>query len=163
MKEIENMFQNRLLKVTFLGLFLLLVACAPAATEPADTSVDEPVAVSHGNEIGDYVDLVDALRTGGAIVDPAGEIEQPFFSVGGQLITLDGGDVQVFEYTDADAAAADAALISPDGSSVGLSMINWMAKPHFYAMDRIIVLYVGDDDAVVEALNGVLGQPVAEG
>jgi hypothetical protein len=42
-------------------------------------------------------------------------------------------------------------------------MMSWVATPHFYAPDRVIVLYVGDDQAVVDVLNEVLGQPVAEG
>ena len=60
-------------------------------------------------------------------------------------------------------AAAEAAQISPNASSVGTSMMSWVATPHFYALDRVIVLYVGDNQAVVDALNQVLGQPVAAG
>lgn len=173
------MYQNRVITIILTGLLLSAAACtvttqAPEATATAPPTVastdestiepgDEPSIVAHRTEIGGYGDLVDALRAAGATLEPAGEIKQPFFSVGGRVITVDGGDVQVFEYPDAAAAEVDAALISPDASAVGASMMTWVATPHFYALDRVIVLYVGDDEAVVEALNGALGQPVAEG
>jgi hypothetical protein len=109
------------------------------------------------------VEFTDALRLDGQSVDIKGPVDQPFFSVEGQVIVVSGEDVQVFEYPDPAAAAAAAAQISPDASSVGTSMMSWVATPHFYALDRVIVLYVGDDQAVVDVLNEVLGQPVAEG
>jgi hypothetical protein len=107
--------------------------------------------------------LIDALQLAGQTVEIAGPVDQPFFSVPGQIIVVNGQDVQVFEYPDGAAAQAEAAQISPDASSVGTSIVSWAATPHFYAQDRVIVLYVGDDHAVVDALNDILGQPVAEG
>ena len=157
------MIRNKVLSLIILSLLLVLAACAPAAIEPSVTSANEPVAVSHGNEIGGYVELVDALSVAGAMVVPAGEIEQPFFSVGGRVITVDSGDVQVFEYADTNLAAAEASLISPDDTSVGASMITWIATPHFYTMGKIIVLYVGDDSGVTNKLEAVLGDPIAVG
>jgi hypothetical protein len=109
------------------------------------------------------VEFKDALRMDGQSVDIAGPVDQPFFSAPGQVVVVNGEDVQVFEYPDSATAAAEAAQISPDASSVGTNMMTWVATPHFYALDRLIVLYVGDDQAVVDALNTVLGQPVAEG
>lgn len=91
------------------------------------------------------------------MVNPSGDISQPFFSVKGQKITVNGDEVQVFEYLDAVAADAEAALISPDGSSIGTTMINWVTSPHFYRKDKLIVLYVGDATAIVNVLETVLG------
>ena len=93
-------------------------------------SSDKPTA-AHDGPTTDYVSLIDNLRAAGATVEPAGEVDQPFFAVSGNIITVNGDDVQVFEYADAAAAEAEAALVSPDGSSVGLSMIGWVATPHF--------------------------------
>jgi hypothetical protein len=42
-------------------------------------------------------------------------------------------------------------------------MMSWVATPHFYAKDRLIALYVGEDETVTGALYQVLGQPIAEG
>ncbi len=121
----------------------------------------QPPVVSHGGPVTDYISLIDNLRAAGATVEPAGEITQPFFSVKGQIITVNGGSVQVFEYTDTASADAEAALVSPDGSSVGTTMIGWVAAPHFYRAGKLIVLYVGDSTAVTGALEAALGPQFA--
>lgn len=123
-----------------------------------------------GGPVTDFVSLVDSLRAAGATVEPAGEVSQPFFSVEGQVITVNGEGVQVFEYDDAASADAKAALVSPDGISVGTTeegvliqdtMITWIATPHFYQAGQLIVLYVGDSTAVIDALEEVLGPQFA--
>jgi hypothetical protein len=39
----------------------------------------------------------------------------------------------------------------------------WVARPYFHKAGRLIVLYVGDDDAVAAVLEEVLGPPFAGG
>ena len=177
------MIHRRIILIIVAGLLTFAVACTATTPEPEFTptpaptevstpetlpepiveTIDEPTVTSQGDENGGLANLVDVLRAAGANVEPAGDVDQPFFSVGGQVLLVDGGEVQVFEYPDAAVAEAEAALISPNASSVGTSMISWLSTPHFYVLDRVIVLYVGDDQAVVHVLNEVLGQPVAEG
>ena len=117
--------------------------------------------VSHGREAVDYVSLIDNLRVNNATVIPEGEIEQPFFSVTGFSIQVNDSSVQVFEYNSAEDAEADASLVSLDGSSIGTSMPFWIDDPHFYYKEKIIVLYVGDDPAIEELLESVLGSQFA--
>jgi hypothetical protein len=129
--------------------------------ESDETSKPETPVVSHGGLVTDYVSLIDQLRAAGATVEPAGEVLQPFFSVKGQVIKVNGEDVQVFEYTDAAAAEAEATSVSPDGGSVGTSMVTWVAAPHFYKTGRLIVLYVGDNQTTIVALETALGPQFA--
>lgn len=149
------MIKKKWLLITGLTLVLAAVGLAGCTSEEPPVSDGEPVA--------DYVSLVDNLRGSGATVESAGEITQPFFSVSGKIIAVNGGDVQVFEYEDAAAAEAEAALVSPDGFSVGTSMVGWIAPPHFYRAGKLIVLYIGDSEAVTGVLEGVLGQQFAGG
>ncbi len=121
----------------------------------------QPPVVSHGGPVTDYVSLIDNLRAAGATVEVEGEITQPFFAVEGNIVIVNGGSVQVFEYTDVATAEAEAALVSPDGSSVGTTMVGWVATPHFYKVGRLIVLYVGDDTAVINMLEAELGSQFA--
>ena len=144
---------KRWLSVAGLVLGLAIVGLAGCVSE-------EP-PVSHGGPVTDYVSLIDNLRQAGATVEPAGEVTQPFFSVNGRVIVVNGGDVQVFEYTDAAAAEAEAALVSPSGSPIGTFMPSWIAPPHFYKAGRLIVLYVGDSEAVTDVLESVFGQQFA--
>ncbi len=139
-----------LVNVLFVALAFIVAGCAgPQPPAP------------HVGPVTDYVSLVDNLRAVGADVQPAGDISQPFFLVKGLAITVNGGNVQVFEYADDDAADAEAALISPDASSIGTTMVSWVAAPHFYRIGKLIVLYVGDDETVRSVLESVLGQQFA--
>lgn len=138
-------------------IVVLLSACAPSAPE-----VTEPVAASHGNEIGGYVDLVDALRGAGAAVEPAGEVNQPFFDVTGQAIRVNGADVQVFEFADEAARKNFSDQIPPTGSPIGTTMVTWIDQPNFWAKDNVIVLHIGQDEATINLLTSVLGEPLTE-
>jgi len=116
------------------------------------------------NLVQDYDSFVDDLRAAGATLEHETlpqVIVQDFFSVTGQVFKVNGEEVQLFEYSNQSEAEAEAALVSPDGSSVGTSMPFWMAPPHFYKAGRIIVLYVGDNPAVTKALEAVLGRQFA--
>ena len=144
-----------------LVLSLLLLAGVTAGCGPAPVGSQGTPVVAHGGPVQDYVSLVDALRAQGATVEPAGEVRHAFFSPTGQLITVNGADVQVFEYPDARAAEAAAAQIAPDGSAVGTSMITWVGPPHFYHKEKLLVLYVGEAAATRQALEAVLGAQFA--
>jgi hypothetical protein len=110
----------------------------------------------------DFKGLLKSLRASGARVRHEGnEVEQPFFSVAGKMISVGGADVQVFEYATAADAAREAAPVSPDGSSVGGSKPMWIGDPHFFRSGRLIVLYVGDDAKVLRTLTRVLGKQFA--
>ena len=119
--------------------------------------------VSHGGPVLDYVSLLDSLRAVGATVELAGEIVQPFFSVKGHRITVNGGDVQVFEFADAEDVQAKGEQVSPDGEWVSKTHVNWIATPHFYKRGKLIVIYAGDDRAIIETLEPVLAPQFAGG
>ena len=119
--------------------------------------------LSHGGPVLDYVSLLDSLRAGGASVEPAGEIEQPFFSVTGRVIKVNGGDVDVFEYDDSDDADAEAKKVSTDAGWVGKHHVNWIATPHFYKRGKLIVVYMGEKEAVLKTLETVAGPQFAGG
>ena len=144
-----------------------VTGAAPTAAGPASIPTEDsgrattPVAVSHGGPVADYVSLVDQIRGVGATVVPAGEIEQPFFSVKGLIIKVNGEDVKVFEFADAPAANAAAASVAPDGGSIGRNMVSWIAPPHFYKAGKIIVLYVSNPGAVTVLLVKVVGAQFA--
>lgn len=141
----------------FLGgsLLFLVLFMAACGSQPA-----APGAKT-GTPVENYAGLMDALRGAGAAVEPGEQIEQTFFAVTGQIIKVNGADVQVFEYETVQAMEADAAQVAPDGGSIGTSMVQWIAAPHFYKTGRIIALYVGDDQAIIDLLKGALGSQFA--
>jgi hypothetical protein len=108
-------------------------------------------------------DLVARLSAAGLSVVRAGQIEQPFFGVRGAVLAAGTTQVQVFVFPLAAAAAAAAASVSPDGTTIGTTIVTWVAPPHFYRSDRLLVLYVGSEPTALSALMRVLGPPFAGG
>ena len=112
------------------------------------------------------VQLMDPFLATGAEVEVTGEVvSEGIFSVDGTIILVNGERVQVMEYRDAAALEAEAAGISPSGSSIATnghaSMVLWVTPPHFFKSETAIVLYVGESPTVIEALTSVLGPQFA--
>jgi len=114
-----------------------------------------------GKAVDNYDGLLAALDENGARVDPVGPISQPFFVPEGQVISVDGYEVQVFEFSMEQDMQSVAETITPDGISIGTTMISWVEAPHFYKSGKLIVLYVGEEDAVIDVLKVVLGAQFA--
>lgn len=120
-----------------------------------------PAATASADAVSDSASLLSSLRARGARVEAVEQVDQPFLSVGGTLIKLDGQDVQVFEYPSEAQLQAQAKSISSDGSTIGTSKIHWLAPPHFFRQGRVLVLYVGDDAMTISALEAALGEQFA--
>ena len=117
---------------------------------------------SSGNlAITDLRGLMRRLQAAGLAVKRGGRVSQPFFSVRGSILTLNGEQVQVFEYANTRIAEKDAQKVSATGSGIGMSMPMWIAPPHFYKSGRLIVLYLGESQFVIKALEGELGPQFA--
>ena len=76
-------------------------------------------------------------------------------------MTLFGEDVQIFQYRNAAAMEAEAARISPDGFTVGTMQLHWIGSPHFYKQGKLLILYLGDNNRVLQALQESLGPSFA--
>ena len=121
---------------------------------------DNPI-VSHGGPVHDHVSLVDALRAQGLTVEPTGPVSQPFFPISGQALTVNGQDIQVFEFDDPSATESQVNEISPDGMTIGGTAVHWIGPPHFFSTGKIIVLYVGTNPMLLEQLEMALGKQIA--
>jgi hypothetical protein len=114
-----------------------------------------------GQEIGDIAGAVDALAGAGAEVSLGGPIDQPFVPSPGRVATVNGHDVQLFEFEDAEAAATMAGTVNATGDEIGTSIVSWIDAPHFYRSGRVVALYVGSNAATLELLEDVFGSQFA--
>jgi hypothetical protein len=163
------------------GLVVALVLLAVTASACAcgrEVSALPPqlggsVPQSHGGPVRDHVSFVDALRAAGYAVSIAGRIRQPFLRPLGVVLQVGGPDLrgpaelQSFDYDDRDlgtdglaAAQADAAQLQPDGQP-RTAGVPWAGPPHLFRRERVLVIYVGDDPAVLRQLEGLLGPQFA--
>jgi hypothetical protein len=112
----------------------------------------------------EYSRLIGKLRAQGATVKSTGEkVRQPFFSVSGRIMTINNEAIQVFEYSNPATTENQAKQVSPDGKTIGNSKPSWMSTPHFFKSQKLIVIYVGDDQTVLKTLQAELGNQFAGG
>lgn len=112
----------------------------------------------------EYVQLVKRLRANGANAKLTAErVRQPFFSIPGRIININDEGVQVFKFANASAAEAQAKGVAPDGMTIGTSKPAWMAPPHFFKSGKLIVLYVGANQSILQVLQTTLGSQFAGG
>ena len=102
--------------------------------------------------------LILALRNTGATAEVAESIppNQSLFSTPTTRVRLNGADVFVFEF--ATTAETDAAVARLPAI---LAVTTFPVGPHFYRGNRIIVLYVGTDTAIISLLERLLGPAIA--
>ena len=135
----------------------MIVACGAAG----------PVA-SHGGPVKDHVSFVDALRVKGLVVVIAGSVAQPFLRAKATALRVSGGalkqtiELQLFNYDDTDlgtdglkAAAEDASQLDREGNPRTMH-ISWIAPPHFFRRERVIVIYLGSDADMLALLTELL-------
>jgi hypothetical protein len=161
--------KNHILIVSLLMFTFVVSGCAGNAAsnatatspaEPTEPPATEPAA-TESSKVEDHHSFLAALEAAGATIETGEPISQAFFTPEGSIIKVNGMDVQVFEYESAEAMENEASQVAPDGGSIGTTMVTWMDTPHFYKAGRIIVLYVGSDETVLELLENVLGPQFA--
>ena len=143
---------------------VLLLVCVLAVSGCANDPLAASPAASTGPlAVEDQAALISALEGSGATVETGESASQIFFSAEGNILKVNGADVQVFEYASAEEVENEASQVSSDGGSIGTSMVTWVDVPHFYKAGRIIVLYVGSDASVLDLLENALGPQFAGG
>ncbi len=108
-----------------------------------------------------YTSLADKLRAEGTTVTTRDVVQQPFFCVSGRILSVNGEDVQVYEYGTPVAAYVDARQISHDGSTIGSTVVDWVDTPHIYERGRVIATYIGHTSRMTQLLSGALGGQIA--
>lgn len=132
---------------------MLAVAAFPLACEEGSRPTSVPGA--GGTETSQ---LILALRDLGAtaeVVDivPAGS---GILSAPATRVAVNGAVVFVYEFATVAEADAEAARV-PDI----LAVTRWTSAPHFFRGNRLIVHYVGTDEAVISPLQRLLGPQFA--
>ena len=144
-----------------LTIVLTLSGCGgqrPISTPTPASPTTEP---SVAPNVEDQASLLFGLQSAGATAELGDTVIQDFFTPEGSIVTVNGADIQVFEYENAEAMESEASQVAPDGGSVGTSMMMWVEAPHFYKSGRIIVLYIGSDTATLDLLQSVMGSQFA--
>ena len=157
------MKNKRLLIVLMLMLVAVFVsACAADTANDGTGAIAEPDA-NPTEPIAAEPLAIEALHAAGAEVEEGEPLAESVFGVPGQVIRANGAAVQLYTFANEADAQAAAETVSPEGSSIGTTMITWMGTPHFYLSGDTIVTYAGDDADVLQLLESALGPQFAGG
>jgi len=129
---------------------LLLAACGGAG--------DSGTSGADSGAVSDYSSFVTYLEDGGVQVVETGTVSQPFTPIEGKTLTVNGDEMQVFEYADQQTAEAQ---VSAFKEFFETSMIMWVAPPHFFQTGRIIILYLGENAGMIQMLEAAAGAQFA--
>lgn len=148
----------------------------PQSPTASPARIDSPSAsASPTRGTGDQAGFAAQLRGKGLTIEHVAEVSQPFLRAAGARLRLSGGtlaqptEIQVYTYDDPALAADDAARVQPDTSvrwtepdgNVKTISFAWVAPPHFFRRERVMVLYTGTDRAVLALLTDLLGAQFA--
>lgn len=129
-------------RFTVFAMALILATCCAARRTPKAQSQ------AGGAEL-----VITALKSDGLDVRDGGTIEQPFLTARGRVVVANGQDVQIYAYGNAAKASKEAA----DSARGGMQQIRWIAPPHFFQKDRLLVISLGANEAVLKSLAKILG------
>jgi len=154
---------SRLRKTIIYPVFgaLLLALAVWGQPQPALAGSGPGVSPAAG-QIGGYADLVAVLQADGVTVTPGGDVDQPFIPIKGHLITINGADVQVFEFQDDATRQQVSDAISQAQNSINTSLPSGVTLPNVWAQGRLIVVYIGDDQAAINTLTKILGNTITQ-
>lgn len=92
----------------------------------------------------------------------AEDVEEDIFQGQRKWLTINDNDnISVYLYESSEKMEEDASYIDEGGTSYNngknAAEISWVSYPHFFKKDNIIVLYVGEDLEVINALEEIVG------
>lgn len=130
-------------------------ADVPAAASPAPSPALPPLAAR----------FVADLQRAGAVVGAA-EVLKPnasflWIPVPKVRISIEDQWLAAFEYPTSEAVEEALRHTSADGHEFASAQVWWISDPHIYRSDRLIVLYVGRSQPILDLLGRVLGPQVA--
>lgn len=136
---------------------LLVVACQPGSGTPSNPP--SPTAVAG------YPERLLADLSAAGVEARVGQIFAPDpFKAQGFLLCVGTEQVRMYVFPSIGDRMQAAAKIDPTNpSNIGTAMVSWNGRPRFWQVDRLLLLYLGEDAATEAKLRDLLGPPFASG
>lgn len=132
------------LSLAIVSMLLGLNACYDSSASDA--------GLGDGNTTGTDLDVataIESLRAAGAEVDVTGSISHGYYAGVGTLLAINGEELHLYEFRSSEEAAHD---------SQSRPLALWADTPHFYQRGRVVGLYVGTTESILDPLELVLGE-----
>ena len=141
---------------------LLVIACQPGAATP---SGPPPTAGPSPTGVAVYPEqLIADLGAGGAETRIGQVFSADPFAAQGFVLCVGTEQVRMYVFPSIGDRVEAAAKIDPaNPSNIGTAMVSWNGRPRFWQVDRLLLLYLGEDAATEALLRNLLGLPFASG
>jgi hypothetical protein len=152
------------MKRTLFALFLLAMLVLAGCSTPSPDAGTGDDAGEGGGAVESHDALAESLAAAGLEIQQNETLLDTFFpDTTAQFLTVNDQMIQTFEFPDAATAEAAAATVNEAGTIIGTTNVDWVEPPHFYQSGRLIVLYAGTDQGILDALQSALGEPFVIG
>jgi hypothetical protein len=101
----------------------------------------------------DLDDMIQVLSESGATLELGDEVQQAGLAVSGQILRINGEEVQIFTFSSAEEMEVQASQLADDGNSED--------ETDYYKLGSMLVYYAGTDTTVRDLLEDVLGARAA--
>ncbi len=160
MQAKEHMVMKSSIALPLVALLVTLGALGQwgLSREPRPQPAPAPAQTSVG-----YVEFIARLTEAGEPFSDHGLFFQPILNMAAHVVQLGDAQVQVFEYDSVTAREAASSGISANGHEINGQTVTWTDEPHFWAGGRLLVLYLGQDERVLDLLGDIFGTPLTAG
>lgn len=125
--EVFALLLSRLILLLFITTSLTFAQPARHRQRNKDRPTYRSSSKTKSPEVGRLAE--DLRAQGGTVLLTKEKVSQPFFSVAGRIIKINGEAVQVFEYATHSAAEANARRVSADGTTIGTTASQLFIRP----------------------------------
>jgi penicillin-binding protein 2 len=122
-----------------------------------DALVLDPRDVPEGAHHTVYARTAQLLGKTLAVEQTDRTVLHPFFRVPGQVVLVNGQELQVFVYPDATARKSDAARISADGRLIAGEVVTWPLTPTFASAGNVLAVLLSPDTRLAGRVERAIG------
>jgi hypothetical protein len=134
----------------------MAIGCGDEEPEDPRRVVDRSKELDAGTPMFGVYNTMKAL---GIPTEVGDEVQRGFFEPRGRILMVNGAPIEVYEFESKEAADEAVKKIAADGTVEGHLTLS--DSPHFFRTDRVIVLYVGGDAQIINALSTAVGPQFA--
>lgn len=123
-----------------------------------DALVLDPLGVPQGAERAVYVRTAQLLGKMLSVEQTDRTVLHPFFRTPGQVVLVNGQELQVFVYPDDTARKSDSARISADGQLIAGQTTDWPAPPRFSSGGNVLTVLLTSDARLAGRVDRAIGR-----
>jgi hypothetical protein len=137
---------QRLMTLQAIFLSFSLASCGPPSTVPS--------------EMDNLAMLEQSLEQSGLEIQRGGKTSPDLFGFEGQILTFEGGEIEVYEYKNKRQREVISNQVRAEGIVVDDVTIPWDKKPAIWGSGALIIVYRGYDGGIFLLLSGLMGDPL---